>query len=210
MAGEAYFELMLFNAIGLIFFVHVMYLTMTDFDATNGDDWWTPVLPLFPFGFGHALFTTIQSPIVPKVVKKEEYLPRTFTYVKITESLAITLFIQFAGYIRQQTGGFTGVLFMLLICAAISMAGSFFLMQETKAVGGHMFDVNTYKETYNTLKMYWQKLTNREIDHSSPLSVSKGHDAKATEGSSSDSDSPEKSKQGGKRMHIGSTAIDQI
>jgi len=99
MAGDSYFELMLFSAIGLVFVVHVLYLSMTNFDAGE-EDYWTPVLPLFPFGFGHALFTTIQSPIVPKLVKNESYLSRTFTYVKISESLAITTFIYLAGYIR--------------------------------------------------------------------------------------------------------------
>jgi len=59
MMGEAYFELMLFSSIGMIFAVHVMYLSMRDFDAPDSDSWFTPVFPLLPFGFGHALFTTI-------------------------------------------------------------------------------------------------------------------------------------------------------
>ena len=99
MLGEAYFELMLFLAIGMVAGVHTLYLTVSDFDAT--ENWLLPVVPLLVFGFGHALFTTIQSPVVPKIVKHESHLSRTFTYIKITESLAVTLFIYFAGYVRQ-------------------------------------------------------------------------------------------------------------
>ena len=101
MLGEAYFELMLFIAVGLILIVHIIYLTIADFAAADSDNWLTPVLPLIVFGFGHALFTTVQSPVVPKLVKNEAHLSRVFTYVKITESLAVTTFIYFAGYIRQ-------------------------------------------------------------------------------------------------------------
>ena len=101
MLGEAYFELMLFIAVGLILIVHIIYLTIADFAAADSDNWLTPVLPLIVFGFGHALFTTVQSPVVPKLVKNEAHLSRVFTYIKITESLAVTTFIYFAGYIRQ-------------------------------------------------------------------------------------------------------------
>lgn len=57
-------------------------------------------MPLFPFGLGHALFTTMQAPTVPKLVKNKDDLPRVFTYVKITESIGITLFVYLAGVIR--------------------------------------------------------------------------------------------------------------
>ena len=98
--GDAYFELMLFAAIGMVFAVHVMYLSISDFDASESDSWLLTVMPLVLLGVGHALFTTIQSPIVPKVVKNELHLSRVFTYIKITESIAITFFIYLAGFIR--------------------------------------------------------------------------------------------------------------
>mmetsp|Transcript_37890 Transcript_37890/g.46145 ORF Transcript_37890/g.46145 Transcript_37890/m.46145 type:complete len:101 (-) Transcript_37890:77-379(-) len=100
---------------------------------------------------------------------------------------------------------------MMLVCASVSMAASFALMQETKAVGGHMFDMATYRETYHTLKHYANKLVMRSADslQKDPSNSSfKDHHHGAS--SSSDSDSPEKGKQaGGKRMHLGS-AVDEI
>jgi len=59
MMGDSYFELMLFSSIGMVFAVHVMYLSMRDFDALESESWYIPVMPLLPFGLGHALFTTI-------------------------------------------------------------------------------------------------------------------------------------------------------
>lgn len=43
---------------------------------------------------------------------------------------------------------------MMLICASIAMTASFALMQETKAVGGHMFDLDTYRESFAVWKSY--------------------------------------------------------
>ena len=66
---------------------------------------------------------------------KESHLSQVFTYVKITESASITLFVYLAGLIRMKTDSFTGVSIMLMICAMGAMVSSVLLMKETQAVG---------------------------------------------------------------------------
>ena len=150
---------MMFSSIAMILLVHMSYLSISDYPKADekseeANESWMPVLPLFMFGLGHALFTTMQAPTVPKLVKNETHLSRIFTYVKITESLGITVFVYLAGYIKTHTGSFTGVSLMMLVCASVALLCTFWLMQETKAIGGHMFDSNTYRETYVCLKSY--------------------------------------------------------
>ena len=62
-------------------------------------------------------------------------MSRVFTYVKISESLAIAFFIYVAGYIRQMTHSFSGVSLLMVACGGVAMAATLALMQETKAVG---------------------------------------------------------------------------
>lgn len=197
--GEEYFEIMMFGAISLVLVVHMSYLSMSDTTEPTDDFSWWPVLPLFPFGLGHALFTTMQAPTVPKLVKNEVHLPRVFTYVKITESLGITFFVFMAGYVRQTTGCFTGVSLMMLICAGISMTGSFWLMQETKAFGGHMFDMETYRETYQWLQQTFRKFVAGEITPDSKVSYEKSNEHLSSEESDS---SPEKKRRSGKNDSV--------
>ena len=66
-----------------------------------------------------------------------------FNSIKISESLGITIFTWFAGYIRQVTDGFTGVSIMLCICAIISMALTYLLIEQTKAVGYQKFNISS-------------------------------------------------------------------
>lgn len=98
--GETYFELMLFASIAMVLAVHICYLTLSDVTEEGEVGGWITVLPLIPFGLGHALFTTMQAPTVPKLVKNKDHLSRVFTYIKITESMIITLFVFMAGYVR--------------------------------------------------------------------------------------------------------------
>ena len=53
--GEAYFEILLFYSVALLLIIHVYYMLIPD---TEVGGWWTYV-PLAPFGFGHALLSTI-------------------------------------------------------------------------------------------------------------------------------------------------------
>ena len=84
--------------------------------------------------------------MIPKLVADKKDLSRTLTYMKISESIFITLFIYMAGIVRTATGSFTGVTFMLLLCSALSMAASIALIQETQSVGSNMFKLATIKE----------------------------------------------------------------
>ena len=57
--GEAYFELLLFVSIFMVFGVHVAYLMFQDVGESGITAGMETVIPLIPFGFGHALFTTL-------------------------------------------------------------------------------------------------------------------------------------------------------
>jgi len=130
--GESYFELLLMASLALIFSSHITYLNLSDTQASTS---MIQVLPLVPFGFGHALFTTLQGPIVPKIVPDKTQLSASFNLIKITESLGVTIFIWLAGYIRHATDSFTGVTIMMMFCTIVAMAATYQLIEETKAVG---------------------------------------------------------------------------
>ena len=86
--GEAYFEILLFYSVAILLTIHVYYLMIPDFSEEGQiGDWWT-YAPLAPFGFGHALLSTIQMSTVRKIVKTKEHLPRILTYVKMSECLS--------------------------------------------------------------------------------------------------------------------------
>merc|ERR1712079_681289 len=140
---------MLFWSIAMVLAVHICYLSISDVTGEGQVGGWGTIFPLIIFGLGHALFTTMQAPTVPKLVKNKDNLPRIFTYVKITESLGITFFVYLAGVVRQSTGSFTGVLLMLIVCAAISMSASFVLIQESKDTEGmKIFSLSYMKENF--------------------------------------------------------------
>ena len=56
--GDAYFELILFSSISLILACHIYYLRLNDVTEIGAVGGWDCILPMIPFGFGHALFTT--------------------------------------------------------------------------------------------------------------------------------------------------------
>ena len=133
------------------------FLSLSDITEDGQVGGWMCILPLIPFGIGHALFTTMQAPTVPKIVKNPEHLPRVFTYLKIAESLGITFFVYMAGYIRQVTNSFTGVTLLLICTSMASMTASFLLMHENKAVGAKMLDLASIKENIKLLRSYCQQ-----------------------------------------------------
>ena len=57
--GKSFFEILLLSSLSMILFTHVSYLMMSDATDENEEAPWAPVYPLFFFGFGHALFTTM-------------------------------------------------------------------------------------------------------------------------------------------------------
>ena len=93
------------------------------------------MLPLILFGLGHALFTTLQGPTVPKLLKDHSQLPNVLSSIKITESLGITFFTYVSGYIRSISSGYSGVIFMLTLCSMVSMGASYVLIEEQKSAG---------------------------------------------------------------------------
>jgi len=127
--GEKFFELLIAVSMGMIVVVHICYLSLQDVRNPGQDGGWLAIWPLMLFGLGHALFTTMQAPTVPKLVNREQDLGRVFTIIKITESMSITFFVFMVGYVRQSTGSFTGVSFMMLCCAITALVASFLLMQ---------------------------------------------------------------------------------
>ena len=77
-----------------------------------------------------------------------------FNAIKISESLGITIFTWFAGYIRQVTDGFTGVSLMLCICAITSMVLTYLLIEQTKAVGYQKFNLSSIVEGFFYAKSF--------------------------------------------------------
>ena len=133
--GESYYEIMLFGSIGMILIVHMSYLMMSDVTEPGAEVSVFCILPLILFGLGHALFTTLQGPTVPKLVRDNSQLPTTLSLIKITESSGITIFTYLAGYIRQVSNSYSGVILLLSVCSMVSMTASYTLIEENKAAG---------------------------------------------------------------------------
>ena len=57
--GESYFEVLTFCSISFVFFTHLYLLMLSDVTQEGMDGGWTAIFPMIPFGFGHALFTTL-------------------------------------------------------------------------------------------------------------------------------------------------------
>ena len=57
--GDSYYEILLLASIGMIFTVHVTYLSLSDITGEGAQGGIFCVLPLILFGLGHALFTTL-------------------------------------------------------------------------------------------------------------------------------------------------------
>lgn len=70
------------------------------------------------------------------------------TYIKIVESIGITIFTYLAGYIRQKTGGFNGVTLCLIGCAFVSLLGSYGLLVENRSIG---YDISLLELPKNLL-----------------------------------------------------------
>ena len=122
---------------------------------------------------------------MPKLVKNENHLARVFTYVKITESASITLFVYLAGLIRMKTDSFTYVSVMLLLCCIAAMISSLFLMKETQAVGSQLLNM---QGNLQMLRQYASKFVQAAANGSEAVKGSpKGS-------SGSDSESPEKGR----------------
>ena len=66
--GDSYFEILLFISVGMILTIHMTYLLQSDVIGEEHGGMFN-ILPLVIFGLGHALFTTVQGPTVPKLVK---------------------------------------------------------------------------------------------------------------------------------------------
>lgn len=117
----------------MVFASHSCYLLMFEHLSYQ----WVSVAPIVMFGLGHALFTTLVSPIVPKLVEGEqELLPICFSILKVLEGFCITIFTQMAGGLRQSTGSYTWVSLLLMGCNGIALAASWDLAQQTASPSG--------------------------------------------------------------------------
>ena len=76
----------------MILSIHTTYLLQSDVTGDGAQGTLINVLPLVIFGFGHALFTTVQESTVPKLVKDKNQIANTLTILKISESIGITFF----------------------------------------------------------------------------------------------------------------------
>ncbi len=80
------YEKGIFSSLILILITHLSYILIQG--PTNIE--WLPILPIIIFGLGHASFTTIAAPTVPKLVN-QELLPVCFSILKVAEGASITL-----------------------------------------------------------------------------------------------------------------------
>jgi MFS family permease len=91
------YQVGLIVSLSMIFSTHTSYFLMPDHFYLK----WLPIIPLIVFGVGHALFTTLLSPMVPQIIdNNSELLPTCFSIIKVIEGFNITLFQQIAGSLR--------------------------------------------------------------------------------------------------------------
>lgn len=87
--SDKIYEFGLLASLSSVLFVHTCYLVMPEHISML----WIPVIPIIIFGLGHALFTTLISPTVPKLIDNNaELLPMCFSILKIVEGFTITFF----------------------------------------------------------------------------------------------------------------------
>ncbi len=120
-SSDQVYEVGLLVSLCSVLSTHLSYLLLPP-DLT----WSLPIFPIVIFGLGHALFTTLLSPTVPKLIEnKQELLPMCFSIMKIVEGFAITFFTQMAGELRQQTGSYFWVQTLLIACNVIAILASY-------------------------------------------------------------------------------------
>ena len=123
--GEKHYESLLMFSLTLLALTHIAYILLPDWSQCQMSIW-----PLVPFGLGHALFTIMLSPTVPKIVPNKDLLPNCFSLMKIIEGFNIMTFTYLAGYLRQRTGDYSSVTLLLLTCNLGAMAACFHLLSE--------------------------------------------------------------------------------
>jgi len=72
----------------IIFGVHLFYFLIQEHISQH----WVAIAPIFFFGLGHAIFTTLIPTSAPKMVDSPDQLPIVFSIMKVIEGLAITIF----------------------------------------------------------------------------------------------------------------------
>lgn len=121
-----------------IFGVHFFYFLL--FESDGGI---VPIIPVFVFGLGHAIFTTLIPSTTPKILDSPDQLEVAFCTQKSGEGIIITIFTQLAGKVRQSTGSYTWVSALLLAVNSVALAGA---LELANPGGGFLSHLLVYKE----------------------------------------------------------------
>eukprot|EP00347_Sterkiella_histriomuscorum_P019370 403341886 len=111
--GDKMYEQLLFISMAIIFITQMNFILISDsviIDPTVDPE---PnnfaIFPVGLFGIAHALFVTLQGPLINKTIRDKTALPKAFSIMKVAENIGAMTFTFLAGYIRVKTESFMGV-----------------------------------------------------------------------------------------------------
>ena len=79
--SDKVYEDSMLTALLLVFGTHAFYLMIIEHLSHS----WISILPVFAFGLGHAIFTTLIAATVPKVIDNQDQLSISFSILKVSE-----------------------------------------------------------------------------------------------------------------------------
>lgn len=102
--SELHYEMLILVGLSILCSAHFWFLMIPN-DVQSA----IVVLPLVLIGLGHAVFSLMMGPIMPKVIANKEILTNCLSIQKIVESIIIMVFTQAVGSLRGSTGNYTAV-----------------------------------------------------------------------------------------------------
>ena len=119
---------MTFACIATVFSIHSFFLMWPD--AAPGTIGGFPtIFPLFIFGIAHAAFTVLNTPMATKLVLDKSKLPTCFSMLQISQNFSVMIITQLVGWIRQSTGSYTGVSFLLMCMNLVALSAIYKMMK---------------------------------------------------------------------------------
>ncbi|CDW88287.1 major facilitator superfamily domain-containing protein 1 [Stylonychia lemnae] len=111
--GESQYEFLLTLSTGLIFLTQMHFTLMSDAIPTIGNVKTEPnnmaIIPISLFGIGHALFVTLQGPLINKTITDKSNMPKALSIMKVAENIGGMFLTFIAAYVKVQTNSFIGV-----------------------------------------------------------------------------------------------------
>jgi len=165
--GEAHYERLIFTALCLVLFTHTSYLLLSDPVDPEEQGGLLCMFPIFFFGFGHALFSTIVGPMVNKTVgNNKSILTNCFSLLKITESTCVMIMTQLTGFLREKTHSFTSVSLLMAFSSIVAMSITYVMIRDSDK------QTPQYLVPAELSKMSWKELKTLVTDKLSQFAIS--------------------------------------